>query len=58
MALTSIKKSVNFIKSIKRSFSMAEKQIDKIKRLMNNPEKIRNIGVCAHIDMLERKYSF
>jgi translation elongation factor EF-G len=31
---------------------MAEKQIDKVKRLMNNPEKIRNIGVCAHIDML------
>ncbi|MFH1637764.1 MAG: hypothetical protein ABIB71_05050 [Candidatus Woesearchaeota archaeon] len=29
---------------------MAEKQIDKIKRLVNNPEKIRNIGVAAHID--------
>src|SRR3989338_8102289 len=27
-----------------------EKQIDKIKRLMTQQEKIRNIGVCAHID--------
>jgi len=29
---------------------MAEKAIDKIKRLANNPEQIRNIATCAHID--------
>ncbi|RME54886.1 elongation factor EF-2 [Candidatus Woesearchaeota archaeon] len=29
---------------------MAEKQIDKIKRLMSQPDRIRNIGVAAHID--------
>ncbi|MEA3378835.1 MAG: elongation factor EF-2 [Nanoarchaeota archaeon] len=29
---------------------MAEKQIDKIKRLIVKPERIRNIGVAAHID--------
>jgi elongation factor 2 len=29
---------------------MAEKQIDKIKRLMKDPTKIRNIGTSAHID--------
>jgi elongation factor 2 len=29
---------------------MAEKQIDKIKRLMGKPDRIRNIGVAAHID--------
>lgn len=29
---------------------MAEKSIDKIKRLANNPEQIRNIATCAHID--------
>ncbi|HDD70601.1 MAG TPA: elongation factor EF-2 [Candidatus Woesearchaeota archaeon] len=29
---------------------MAEKMIDKIKRLANNPEQIRNIATCAHID--------
>jgi len=39
-------------KQNKKNFSMAEKQIDKIQRLMDNPEKIRNIGVCAHIDRL------
>ena len=27
-----------------------EKMIDKIKRIMNTPEKIRNIAICAHID--------
>jgi elongation factor 2 len=27
-----------------------EKMIRKIKELMNEPEKIRNIGICAHID--------
>lgn len=29
---------------------MAEKQIDKIKRLMKDPDRIRNIGTSAHID--------
>lgn len=29
---------------------MAEKQIDKIKRLMKDPKRIRNIGTSAHID--------
>lgn len=29
---------------------MAEKMVDKITRLMKHPTKIRNIGVCAHID--------
>ena len=29
---------------------MAEKMVDKVLRLMKNPEQIRNIGVCAHID--------
>lgn len=27
-----------------------EKMADKVVRLMKQPEKIRNIGVCAHID--------
>ena len=29
---------------------MAEKMVDKITRIMTNPEKIRNIAICAHID--------
>tara|TARA_Y100000310_G_scaffold171085_1_gene171269 strand:- start:36369 stop:38564 length:2196 start_codon:yes stop_codon:yes gene_type:complete len=29
---------------------MAEKMVDKVTRLMKSPTKIRNIGVCAHID--------
>lgn len=29
---------------------MAEKMVDKVKRLMVQPEKIRNIATCAHID--------
>jgi len=29
---------------------MAESRLEKIKRIMANAEKIRNIGVCAHID--------
>ncbi|MBT4539298.1 elongation factor EF-2 [Candidatus Woesearchaeota archaeon] len=29
---------------------MAEKMVDKVTRLMNKPEQIRNIGVAAHID--------
>lgn len=29
-----------------------EKIVEKVTRLMKQPEKIRNIGVCAHIDML------
>ena len=29
---------------------MAEKTIDKVKRLANTPEQIRNIATCAHID--------
>jgi elongation factor 2 len=29
---------------------MAESRTDKIKRLMHESEKIRNVGVCAHID--------
>ncbi len=28
-----------------------EKMLDKIKRLMYKPEKIRNICTCAHIDL-------
>ncbi len=27
-----------------------EKMVDKVKRIMKTPKKIRNIGVCAHID--------
>ena len=27
-----------------------EKMIRQIKKLMNEPEKIRNIGICAHVD--------
>jgi hypothetical protein len=30
---------------------MAEERIaEKVTRIMKTPEKIRNIGVCAHID--------
>lgn len=29
---------------------MAEKMVDKITRIMKNPENIRNIAICAHID--------
>ncbi|MAE42612.1 elongation factor EF-2 [Candidatus Woesearchaeota archaeon] len=29
---------------------MAEKMVDKVTRLMKNPENIRNIAICAHID--------
>ena len=28
---------------------MVEDKLEKIKELMKKPEKIRNIGVCAHI---------
>ena len=27
-----------------------EKMVEKVTRIMKTPEKIRNIGVCAHID--------
>ena len=29
---------------------MAEKMSEKVMRISNNPENIRNIGICAHID--------
>jgi len=29
---------------------MADKTVDKVKKIMTTPNKIRNIGVCAHID--------
>jgi len=29
---------------------MAEKMVDKVRRLNGHPTQIRNIGVCAHID--------
>ncbi|MBU1854929.1 MAG: GTP-binding protein, partial [Nanoarchaeota archaeon] len=29
---------------------MGEKMVDKVMRLMNKPEHIRNIAICAHID--------
>ncbi|MBN1502976.1 elongation factor EF-2 [Candidatus Woesearchaeota archaeon] len=29
---------------------MAEKMVDKVMRIMNKPEQIRNIAICAHID--------
>src|SRR3989337_3553414 len=29
---------------------MAEKMVDRVRRLNGMPEHIRNIGVCAHID--------
>ncbi len=29
---------------------MAEKMSEKVVRIANNPEQIRNIGICAHID--------
>ena len=29
---------------------MAEKMTDKVMRLANNPDHIRNIAICAHID--------
>ena len=29
---------------------MAEKMVEKVLRIMQSPEQIRNIGVCAHID--------
>ena len=28
---------------------MAEKMVDMVTRIMENPEKIRNIAICAHI---------
>lgn len=31
---------------------MADEKTEKIKELMSKPEQIRNIGVCAHIDLL------
>jgi len=31
--------------------NLADKTTEKVKELMRIPEKIRNIGVCAHIDM-------
>ena len=42
----------NIYKSSKLEyFKMAEeKMLDKIKRIMYKPEKIRNICTCAHID--------
>ncbi len=29
---------------------MGEKMVDRVRRLMKDPENIRNIGICAHID--------
>jgi elongation factor 2 len=29
---------------------MAEKMVEKVTRIMKNPEQIRNIAICAHID--------
>ncbi len=29
---------------------MAEKMVDRVMRLMQKPEYIRNIAICAHID--------
>ncbi len=29
---------------------MGEKMVDKVTRIMNSPDRIRNIGICAHID--------
>ena len=29
---------------------MGEKMVDKVTRIMKNPESIRNIAICAHID--------
>ena len=29
---------------------MGEKMVDRVTRLMQDPESIRNIGICAHID--------
>lgn len=29
---------------------MVDKMIEKVVRLMKEPQKIRNVGVCAHID--------
>ncbi len=31
---------------------MADEMIEKVKKLMYEPEKIRNIGTIAHIDFL------
>lgn len=29
---------------------MAEKMVDKVTNIMKQPERIRNIAICAHID--------
>ena len=29
---------------------MGEKMVDKVVRIMKQPEQIRNIAICAHID--------
>ena len=29
---------------------MAEKMVDKVTRLMQSPDRIRNMSICAHID--------
>jgi len=29
---------------------MAEKMVDRVTRIMKNPQQIRNIAICAHID--------
>jgi translation elongation factor EF-G len=31
---------------------MAESLTEQVTRLMKNPERIRNIAICAHIDLL------
>lgn len=31
---------------------MADKIAEKVVKLMNEPEQIRNIAICAHIDFL------
>jgi translation elongation factor EF-G len=30
---------------------MSEKMVDKVMRIMKNPDTIRNIAICAHIDL-------
>ena len=39
-----------FIKGILVELIMVDKTTEKVKELMRVPERIRNIGVCAHID--------
>ena len=29
---------------------MAEKMVDRVMRIMQKPDQIRNIAICAHID--------